>query len=244
MRTPMFSIITICYNAASDIERTLQSVVAQTYRNIEYIVIDGASTDKTLDIISKYSAEVSQMVSEKDGGLYDAMNKGLSLATGEYVCFLNAGDSFFEEKTLEKIVQGLDGSTPDLIYGDTALVDKNGLFLRMRRLSPPEKLTWKSFRRGMLVCHQAFIPRRTIAPMYDLSYKYSSDFDWCIKIMKHCTKIHNTHLTLINYLNEGLTTKNHKASLRERYHIMNRHYGYIITFLMHIWFLIRTVFKQ
>lgn len=62
--------------------------------------------------------------------------------------------------------------------------------------------------------------------------------------MKHCTKIHNTHLTLINYLNEGLTTKNHKASLRERYHIMNRHYGYIITFLMHIWFLIRTVFKQ
>lgn len=138
MRTPMFSIITICYNAASDIERTLQSVVAQTYRNIEYIVIDGASTDKTLDIISKYSAEVSQMVSEKDGGLYDAMNKGLSLATGEYVCFLNAGDSFFEEKTLEKIVQGLDGSTPDLIYGDTALVDKNGLFLRMRRLSPPK----------------------------------------------------------------------------------------------------------
>lgn len=239
----MFSIITICYNAASDIERTLQSVAVQTYRNIEYIIIDGASTDKTLEIISKYSAEVSQMVSEKDNGLYDAMNKGLSLATGDYICFLNAGDSFFEDKTLEKIVQGFDGSDPDLIYGDTALVDKNGLFLHMRRLSPPEKLTWKSFRRGMLVCHQAFIPRRTIVPMYDLSYKYSSDFDWCIKIMKHCHKIHNTHLTLINYLNEGLTTKNHKASLRERYHIMNKHYGYIATFLMHMWFLIRTIFK-
>jgi hypothetical protein len=122
-------------------------------------------------------------------------------------------------------------------------VDDNGKFLAMRRLKAPEILRWKSFRQGMLVCHQAFIVKRKLFEPYDLTYRFSSDFDWCIRMMKKARYIHNTHLTLINYLNEGMTTANRKASLKERYRIMTKHYGAISTFLHHIWFVVRAVIR-
>ena len=159
---PKFSIITVTYNAAAVIEDTLQSVITQTYKNIEYIIVDGASTDRTMEIIGRYRKHIHTVVSEPDHGLYDAMNKGIRLATGDYVCFLNAGDELHEDDTLQLIVHSLTGLTglPDVIYGRTAIVDEEGHFLRMRRLEPPENLTWHSFRQGMLVCHQAFFARR------------------------------------------------------------------------------------
>ena len=132
---------------------------------------------------------------------------------------------------------------PDILYGETAIVDRSGDFLYMRRLSAPEVLTWRSFKQGMLVCHQAFMVKRSIFEPYDLNYRYSADVDWCIRMMKKSRYIHNTHLTLINYLNEGMTTANRKASLRERYRIMVKHYGEISTFLHHIWFIVRAVIK-
>jgi hypothetical protein len=95
---------------------------------------------------------------------------------------------------------------PDILYGETAIVDDKGSFLHMRRLKAPGRLTWKSFKQGMLVCHQAFIVKRELTEPYDLSYRFSSDFDWCIRMMKKATSIHNTRLTLVNYLNEGMTT--------------------------------------
>lgn len=244
MYRPIFSIITICYNAEKEIERTLKSVQEQTYSGIEYIIIDGASTDTTTHIIKNYTNIVSTYVSEPDKGLYDAMNKGLSYATGDYICFLNAGDTFFECNTLTKIVHGLNGNTPDLIYGQTALVDKNQKFIRMRRLAAPEYLSWKSLKLGMLVCHQAFMPKRELAPEYNLKYKFSADYDWCIKILKQCKDIHYTRLILINYLNEGITTRNHKKSLKERYAIMESHYGKVTTFIMHLWFVLRHFLKK
>lgn len=91
----------------------------------------------------------------------------------------------------------------------------------------------------MLVCHQAFIVRRELAPLYDLSYRFSADFDWCIRCMKKARTIANTHLTLINYLNEGVTTRNHKASIKERYRIMVKYYGFISVSLLHLWFAAR-----
>jgi len=242
---PTFSIITVTYNAALTLERTIQSVMAQTYHRREYIIIDGASKDGTKDIIRSYRDQITKLVSEPDKGLYDAMNKGLALATGDYVCFLNAGDELHEDDTLEKMVRSLDEAKalPDVIYGDTQLVDLDGRFVRMRRLSPPEKLTWKSFKNGMLVCHQAFFAKRALAEPYDLSYRFSSDFDWCIRIMKKSKSLHNTHLTLIDYLEEGMTTRNHKASLWERFHIMVKHYGWVNTVLHHAWFVVRLLKK-
>lgn len=243
---PKFSIITVTYNAEKVLEDTIQSVIFQTYRNVEYIIVDGASKDHTLEIVHKYHNRINKVISEPDKGLYDAMNKGIQLATGDYLCFLNAGDKFHDSETLQKIVHTLKGQElPDVIYGETAIVDEEGHFLHMRRLSTPAHLNWKSFKQGMLVCHQAFFVNRELAinHLYDLQYRFSADFDWCIRIMKKAKCLHNTRLTLIDYLNEGMTTKNHKASLKERFCIMAKHYGLISTILHHGWFVIRLFYK-
>lgn len=243
--TPTFSVITVSYNAEKTIEDTILSVLAQTYHHVEYIIIDGASNDGTLAIIDNYKEKIAKVVSEKDSGLYDAMNKGLKLATGDYVCFLNAGDSFHTDETLQQVVHSIKGKQlPDVLYGHTALVNEKRHFVRMRRLEPPETLTWKSFKQGMLVCHQAFILKRTLAQPYDLNYRFSADFDWCIRGMKCAVTLHNTHLTLIDYLDEGMTTQNQKASLRERYSIMCRHYGHASTLMHHAWFVVRALVKK
>lgn len=243
---PKFSIITVTYNAGKVLEDTIQSVITQTYKNVEYIIVDGKSTDGTIDIVNRYREHIHTIVSEPDKGLYDAMNKGIDLATGDYLCFLNAGDELHEDDTLQLIVHSLNGEKelPDVIYGETAIVDEEGHFLRMRRLSTPEHLTWKSFQHGMLVCHQAFMPRRDLAVKYNLKYRFSADFDWCIRIMKKSRVLHNTHLTIIDYLNEGMTTRNHKASLKERFHIMCHHYGTASTIMRHMGFAVRMVYKK
>ena len=243
---PKFSIITVTYNAEKVLEDTIQSVIFQTYRNVEYIIVDGASKDHTLEIVNKYHNRINKVISEPDKGLYDAMNKGIQLATGDYLCFLNAGDKFHDSETLQKVVHTLKGQElPDVVYGETAIVDEEGHFLHMRRLSTPAHLNWKSFKQGMLVCHQAFFANRELAinHLYDLQYRFSADFDWCIRIMKKAKCLHNTRLTLIDYLNEGMTTKNHKASLKERFCIMAKHYGLISTILHHGWFVIRLFYK-
>ena len=243
--TPKFSVITVCYNAEATLEDTIQSVISQTYHHVEYIIVDGASKDRTMDIVNRYRERISVVVSEPDKGLYDAMNKGIRLATGDYLCFLNAGDSFHEDDTLQQMVHSIHGTQlPDVLYGETELVDHEGHFLRMRRLQAPEHLTWKSFRMGMLVCHQAFFAKRELVIPYDLQYRFSADFDWCIKIMKRSKVLHNTHLTLIDYLSEGMTTRNHKASLKERFRIMVRHYGWASTVAFHLWFVLRLLLKK
>ena len=242
---PTFSIITITYNAADTLEETILSVISQTYHHIEYIIVDGASTDGTMEVVERYRNHINKMVSEPDKGLYDAMNKGIDMATGDYLVFLNAGDSFHADTTLQQMVHSIKSKElPDILYGNTAIVDAKRHFVRMRRLAPPEELSWRSFRQGMLVCHQAFIVKRALAERYNCQYRFSADFDWCIRMMKKAHTLHNTHLTLIDYLDEGLTTQNHKASLRERYHIMTRHYGHVSTFAYHVWFVARSIIKK
>lgn len=238
------SIITITYNAEKTLERTLKSVYEQSYDEFEHIIIDGNSTDKTLKLIQKYKNNKMIWISEPDNGLYYAMNKGIKISTGDYICFLNAGDTFFANNTIEEIMHSANHfpQSPDIIYGETAIVNENGTFLHMRRLETPRYLNWKSFKMGMLVCHQAFIVKRELVEEYNTKYKFSSDFDWCIRMMKKSSLIHNTDEVLIYYLNEGVTTSNRRASLIERYKIMVKHYGSISTFMHHIWFVIRAVF--
>lgn len=241
---PKFSVITVTYNAADVLEDTIQSVISQTYHHVEYIIVDGASTDGTMAIVDRYRSRIHTVVSEPDKGLYDAMNKGMALATGDYLCFLNAGDCFHEDDTLQQMVHTLHGTElPDVMYGNTAIVDAEGHFLRMRRLSPPDQLNWKSFRQGMLVCHQAFFAKRSLAVPYNLTYRYSSDFDWCIRVMKKAQSFHYTRLTVIDYLEEGLTTRHHRASLKERFCIMSRHYGLVSTLCYHAWFVLRAMVR-
>ena len=239
MATPVISIITVCYNAEREIEATLKSVKEQSFKNYEYIIIDGASKDNTLKVITQSGVTPTHLVSEKDKGIYDAMNKGLALAKGEYLMFLNAGDSLYSTNTLQQIADVAEHENPDVIYGDTAIVDAERNYLRPRKLRPPKTLTRNSFKNGMSVCHQAFLPKRTLAMPYDMAYRFSADFDWCVKILsasKKCTQIDGF---IVNYLEEGATTRNHLKSLKERFRIMCKHYGFFITLFKHICFLFR-----
>lgn len=242
---PLFSIITVSYNAAALLEKTIQSVAEQSLRDhLQYIVVDGASNDGTHELLQRRSADIDLCVSEPDSGIYDAMNKGLALATGKYVCFMNAGDTFYNSKTLELLHTA--GETlfdrdiyPGVLYGKTIIVDADGKSLGGRRLKIPNQLSWTSFKKGMLVCHQAFYARRDLVPLYDLRYRYSSDFDWCVRILMECTGL-NAPLKIdayvCRYLSEGATTRHHKASLIERWRIMVKHYGFFSTLWQHFYF--------
>ncbi len=237
MTTPKISVITVVYNGEEHIGRTIESVIGQTSEQIEYIIIDGKSTDKTLDIIAGFKG-VDLLVSEPDSGLYDAMNKGLMAATGEYVWFLNSGDQIYSNNTVEMMIAGLEG-VPDIIYGGTMIIDEKQNEIGDRRLKPPDQLTWKSFRQGMVVCHQSIIVKREVAPTYNLNYRLSADFDWAIRSVKKAAQIHNTNLILSRFLEGGLTDHNIKAGLKERFKIMGRFYGLIPTILRHFVFGIR-----
>ncbi len=236
---PRISIITICYNAASTITRTLRSVSAQTYPNIQYLIIDGASKDNTLELVRELAPE-AEVYSERDKGIYDAMNKGLDRATGDYVWYVNAGDALVSPTTVEDLVRATctGDSLPDVLYGDTRLIDAEGHDLGLRRLRPTHQLDWRSFRSGMLVCHQAFVAKRSISPHYDLSYRFSADVDWCIRVLKEAKTTAFYPEPIALYLNEGTTTANHRASLIERFHVMRHHYGLVTTVLQHLRFLV------
>ena len=236
---PRISIITICYNAASTISRTLRSVSAQTYPNIQYLIIDGASKDNTLELVRELAPE-AEVYSERDKGIYDAMNKGLDRATGDYVWYVNAGDALASPTTVEDLVRATctGDSLPDVLYGDTRLIDTEDHDLGLRRLRPPHQLDWRSFRSGMLVCHQAFVAKRSISPHYDLSYRFSADVDWCIRVLKEAKTTAFYPEPIALYLNEGTTTANHRASLIERFHVMRHHYGLVTTVLQHLRFLV------
>ena len=236
---PRISIITICYNAASTITRTLRSVSAQTYPNIQYLIIDGASKDNTLELVRELAPE-AEVYSERDKGIYDAMNKGLDRATGDYVWYVNAGDALVSPTTVEDLVRATctGDSLPDVLYGDTRLIDTEDHDLGLRRLRPPHQLDWRSFRSGMLVCHQAFVAKRSISPHYDLSYRFSADVDWCIRVLKEAKTTAFYPEPIALYLNEGTTTANHRASLIERFHVMRHHYGLVTTVLQHLRFLV------
>lgn len=242
-QNPLISIITITYNAANELLPTLESVASQGFRNFEHILIDGASTDGTLDIARKFNE--LRILSEKDNGLYDAMNKGIDMARGDYLLFLNAGDTFHSNNELYEYAKRAERGD-DIIFGDTILVDKERRIIGRRHHSAPILLTFQSFSKGMLICHQAFMVRKQIAPYYDLQYRFSADYDWTIKCIsaanpQRCT---NLNRITIDYLEGGLTKKNKIKSLRERYKIMNRHYGYMRTFMNHIYFIFRAISKK
>lgn len=255
-----FTIITCTYQAENELERTLRSVLEQTYKDIEHLIVDGASTDATQQLAQTYATESQvqnnghqvMVTSEPDKGLYDAMNKGLRHATGDYVLFLNAGDTFPSESTLTQVAACAERASvlPGVLYGDTDIVDNEGRFVRHRRLSPPKQLSWKSFMQGMVVCHQAFYARTDLAKQvpYQLKYRYSADVDWCIRVMKMAQKqglpLCNVQTVVANYLDGGMTEKNHKASLKERFRVMESHYGYLPTLFMHAWFAVRSVLKK
>ncbi len=234
------SIITVVYNAAESLKKTVKSIQSQTHQDIEYIVVDGKSTDGTLQVIEQHAATITKFISEKDQGIYDAMNKGLALATGELVLFMNAGDLFYNSTTLADSLQGYIDE--DVLYGDAAIMNTSGLAYKLRdHKCPPRQLTWRSLQRGMVVCHQSLLVRRSIAPFYELRYKIAADIDWTIRLLKQSTRVKNTHLVVCKFLEGGTSSQRRNRSWLERWKILQQHYGIVLTSINHLGFLLEAL---
>ncbi|MBW4890545.1 glycosyltransferase [Mucilaginibacter sp. HMF5004] len=229
---PVLSVITVVYNNVRDIERTMLSVLNQTYPHIQYIVIDGKSTDGTMDVVNKYRDRITKIVSEKDRGIYDAMNKGLTMTEGDYVIFMNSGDEFYAPDTVAKVFATAPGG--DIYYGETEMINDKGESLGQRRHKAPEKFNWRGFKYGMSISHQAIYIKVGLLGPFDKRYKLSADIDWIIRAAQKAYKIINVHAFVAKYQVGGMSKNKHLQSLTERFLIMCRYYGIVPTLFYHV----------
>jgi glycosyltransferase involved in cell wall biosynthesis len=229
---PLLSVITVVFNNVEHIERTVLSVVNQTYSEIQYIVIDGVSTDGTLEILQRFNNNIDVLVSEPDKGIYDAMNKGLKIAKGEYVLFMNSGDEFYENNTVKQVFKSSPNA--DIYYGETEMLDESLVNQGRRRHQTPLQLNIESFKYGMSVGHQAIFIKKIIVKSYDQKFKLSADIDWILDAIVKADKIVNTQIVTTKYLMGGLSKKKHLQSLKERYQIFKKYYGFLPNLFNHI----------
>ena len=213
---PKFSVILPVLNEKEYLPKALDALIHQSDENFELVIVDGGSTDGSLKIAAEACEKYAgfYLIKGKFDTAFEAMNRGLKAAEGDY----------------------------DILYGQTQLVDEAGHVLGGRHLAAPPVLTAASFKQGMVVCHQAFVVRRMIASQYDLNYRFSSDYEWCIRCLRQSRG--NGYVgekPLVNFLvAAGGTTERHRwASLRERFGIMCRYYGFIPTAIRHLLFVPR-----
>ncbi len=236
---PSISVLTVVYNSEAFIERTILSVLSQTYPNIEHIILDGASKDNTLTIVKKYNDKIGYWKSEKDSGIYDAMNKVQELSNTDYVMFLNSGDEFNDNDVLTNVFSITTNA--DVYYGDTLITDDYGKPLHHRRLRPPHKLKWTDFRYGMLVCHQSIIIKKGLSSNYKTNYRIAADIDWAIRSIKNANIIINTQLTISKFMDGGMSSIHHRKGLQERFSILTKHFGLLPNLLVHFYMILRLI---
>ncbi|AXH98438.1 glycosyltransferase [Sporosarcina sp. PTS2304] len=204
---PKITIITACYNSEDTIEQTIQSVLSQTYENIEYIIVDGASTDGTMDIVEKYRDRIDVVVSEKDRGVYDAFNKGVELATGEYIIFLNSDDYFYKTDVMEKCSDFIvSHEYPIGIYGDIFILnEETGFVDRYSR-----EISIDEMKKGFMPPHPATLLKRNVIKEYggfDLQYRIAADFDLISKLfLNYEEDILHIERVLTNFRLGGLSS--------------------------------------
>ena len=243
---PVFSIITVVYNGATLLEATIQSVIGQTYPDIQYIIVDGGSTDGTLDVIKQYDADLDRWITEPDKGIYDAMNKGLRMASGDFVWFMNCGDTIRNPETVELMAMSLEPDT-EVLFGEVMMVNEArqdlGTRSEITTQKLPAQLNWKSLKKGMVVSHQAFLPKKSIAPNYIMD-NLSADIDWVIQCLKKSKRNTNTNEILANFLIGGTSRQHHQRALKDRYKVLSHHYGVVGNFFNHIFIVIRAAWSR
>jgi glycosyltransferase involved in cell wall biosynthesis len=182
------SVITVCFNSAKTIEDTIQSVLSQDYPNVEYIIVDGGSKDATLDIVKKYSANISHFISEPDKGIYDAMNKGIALATGDVVGILNSDDVYYDSQVLSHIAKAFEVTNADAVYGDLVYVASNNLE-KVTRVWKSKPYTEGAFLKGWMPPHPTFYVKKSCYNRlgnYTLKLKSAADYELMLRfIHKH-----------------------------------------------------------
>lgn len=184
------SIITVCYNSEKTIEDTIRSVAGQTYKDIEYIIVDGGSTDQTNEIVKKYSDVVSVHISEKDNGLYDAMNKGIKLATGDVVGILNSDDFFVSDNSLLELMDGFFSPDIDAVYSDLVYVESVNTN-KVTRLYSSKVFKKSLIKFGIMLPHPTFYAKKNIYDnygLYKLNYRVAADFEFIARcVMNNIT---------------------------------------------------------
>lgn len=229
---PWLSIITVCYNDSKNLTRTLQSIRDQNCDFIQCILVDGGSTDNTKTVIEAHLDVITDWVSEKDNGLYDAMNKGLRMSKGEYILFLNAGDIFHTNQVVRYAYS--HHASQEILYGDADFVHEDGTYKSPRHKELPTTLDWRSFKYGMVVCHQALFVKSSVAATYDLSYKIASDLDWAIRSVKNAKSTKYLGIKVCDFQTGGLSSKRRKLALIERWKILYIEFGWLQALWSHL----------
>lgn len=235
METPKhsdkISIVTICYNVADDLEKTIKSVSSQTYSNIEYIIVDGNSKDNTLNIIREHENLISKWISEPDNGIYDAMNKGIDMATGDWILFMNAGDLFYDKNIIENLCKKQYDSNVGIVYGDVELdFGKSGKLIRSLQSFDEKDVTFE-------LCHQGMMTRADILKKikYDTSFRIMADLNSFKQIKNMGYKFEYIPITFATFQLGGISSSKPFHSLKEscRLHEENKLSIHYIKSLIH-----------
>lgn len=230
-KLPLINIITVCYNAKNDLEKTIQSVIKQDYPKINYIIFDGGSKDGTSKMVEKYKDKIGLYVSEEDGGIYEAMNKGIKRTKGGYLNFLNAGDEYISKTTISDIFKDI-GDKYDLVYGKIIVGE-----VTKEKLANPQD-TWDFTRKNLLrqntavLCHQAMFLKKEATPLYNTSYKIKGDLDWYFKILRKNPDLtfYKSDVTVTNYKGGGISEKCYFLDIFETIKLITKRFGIVSIF--------------
>lgn len=223
---PLVNVITVAYNAKNDLEKTIASVIRQDYPKINYIIVDGGSTDGTTEMIEKYKDKIHLYISEKDEGIYDAMNKGISKVRRGYLNFLNAGDEFISTAVISDIFKNI-GDKYDLVYGKIIVGEVTDGKLQnhqeTRNFTKSELLSHNT----AVLCHQAMFLKKEKAPMYDTSYKIKGDLDWYFEIIDKNPDLSyfRSNVTVTNYKGGGISEKKYFLDVYETSKLIIKRFG-------------------
>lgn len=219
------SVITVCFRAEGAIARTIESVKRQTHADMEYIIVDGKSDDGTMDAIGKALGDYpAKVISEPDRGIYDAMNKGISLAEGDYIHFLNAGDAYHDARVLEKAASQMDETGADIVYGDIVYLYTDG---SRERRNYGRRCAWQAYYlTGDCINHQALFARRTLfaGDLFDTGLKICADRDWMMKKSRKKAVFHALGFPVCIYSYDGASVLRKDEYKKEAALCIRRHY--------------------